>query len=133
MICWSAERRMTDYIDGRLRRSERSRLEKHLNECPSCSAQAEQLGYVRAALGELIDPTVPGHLRTSLRVQASREREAVILSHGSRWNRLWRRWKFQIDEFMRPLTIPATGGLIFSLILFAGLTFTISSSNPMVT
>lgn len=132
MICWSAERRMTDYIDGRLRKSERSRLGKHLNECPSCSAHAEQLGSVRTALRELPDPALPDNLKASLRVHASREREAVILSHGSRLNHLWRRWKFRIDEFLRPLTIPATGGLVFSLILFGGLTFTISSSNPRV-
>lgn len=132
MTCWSAERRMTDYIDGRLRKGERSRLENHLRECASCSARAEQLGSVRAALGELHDPAVPGHLKTMLRIQASREREAVILSHGSQWNRFWLKWKFRVDEFMRPLTIPATGGLVFSLILFGGLTFTISTSSPIV-
>ncbi len=132
MICWRTKSRTTDYIDGRLRKSEESGLAKHLDECPSCSTWVEQMRSVRAALNEVPTVVAPSELSMALRVEASRERQAVVASHGSRFRRLWDQWRFRIDAVMRPLTIPATGGVVSSLILFGGLGFTAAGSNQMV-
>ncbi|MGH9582619.1 MAG: hypothetical protein ACRD4O_06770, partial [Bryobacteraceae bacterium] len=71
----------------------------------------------------------PVQLASRLRVAASRERQVLLESDGSRWRAAWSRWKFRLDEFMRPLTIPATGGLLSSLVLFGALAFTLNSST----
>jgi len=74
----------------------------------------------------------PKDLRTRLLVSASRERRLVLEEDGSRLLRFVRRWKFRLNEMMRPLTIPATGGLASSLVLFSALAFTILSSTTGV-
>lgn len=132
MKCWSTNRRIVDYVDGRLRASERSRLASHLRDCASCSLRFEEIRSVRLALGSLPQTVSPPSLRTTLRVTASQERQAALEARGSRLQRIWKRWKLRLDEFMRPLTIPATGGLLSSVVLFAAFAFTIESTASVV-
>lgn len=129
MTCWSVKRRSADYVDGRLRGSDRSRVAAHLAECEVCSLEIEELAAVRSTLRDLGQPAPPARLRTELLVIASREHEAAS---SSRLGRLWNRWRFRVNEIMRPLTIPATGGLLSSFILFAALAFTISATTRVV-
>lgn len=133
MKCWSTRRRIADYVDGRLRESERSRVAAHVRDCASCSLRYEEIRSVRAALGRLPERASPARLSTALRVRASQERQATLETRGSRLQRVWRRWKLRLDEFMRPLTIPATGGLLSSVILFAAFAFTVESTASVVT
>ena len=130
MMCWSVKRRSTDYVDGRLRGSERSRVAAHLAECDACSQYIEDLASVRSTLRDLRVPVAPPPLRTELLIMASRERK---LFRDSPLARLWNRWKFRLHEMMRPLTIPATGGVLSSLVLFAALALTISTTTRAVT
>ncbi len=132
MNCWSARRRIDDYVDSRLRARDRSRVEAHCNECAGCSLRFEQSRSVRAELGKLWGPISPARLRTALRVIASQERQSTLATHGARWKGIWNRWRFRLDQFMRPLTVPATGGLLSSLILFGALAFTIGTSTQIV-
>jgi len=132
MTCWNAKRRSADYVDGRLRDSERSRLESHLDQCESCSLQIEQVRSVRMTLQRLPGVSSPAKLKTALRVHASLERQAVLSSQGSRFARIWKRWKFRFNEIMRPLTIPATGGVLSSLMLFGALALAISTTSQIV-
>jgi hypothetical protein len=133
MKCWNTRRRIADYVDGRLRASERSRVAAHLHDCASCSVRFEQIRSVRAALGSLPESVSPSRLTTALRVKASQERQATLNTRGSRLQRIWDRWKLRLDDFMRPLTIPATGGLLSSVILFAAFAFTVESTATVVT
>jgi len=68
-------------------------------------------------------------LRTSLRVIASQERKLILEADGSRLLLLWNEWKFRVDQLMRPLTIPATGGFCSALLLFGSLAFTIGNTT----
>lgn len=129
MNCWSAKRRREDFIEDRLRPNERSRVSAHLAECQSCSIEFEQARAVRSNLRRLPSPKVPSQLRTALRVKASQERFAVEHHQGSPLVRLWENWLYRLDELMRPITIPATGGLLSSLMLFGALTFTIGTTG----
>ena len=129
MNCWSSKRRREDFFDDRLRANERARVVSHLAECQSCSLEFDQARAVRSSLGRLPLPKPPSHLRLALRVKASQERVALEKHQGGRWVRLWESWLYRLDELMRPLTIPATGGLLSSLILFGALTFTIGTTT----
>lgn len=132
MTCWSVKRRSTEYVDGRLRDSERSRIQAHLAECAECEVRVNELGSVRSALGKLPVSTAPAALRTKLQIAASRERQSLLETNGSRLRRAWNNWKFRIDQMMRPLTIPATGGLLSSLLLFGALALTIQTTTTGV-
>lgn len=133
MMCWSTKRRIADYVDGRLRESEHSRVAAHLRSCPACSLRFEQIRSIRVALGSLPDRVSPARLTTALRVKASRERQLTLETRGSRLQKVLEQWKLRMDDFMRPITIPATGGLLSSLILFAAFAFTVESTARVVT
>jgi hypothetical protein len=116
--CHEAKRYSAGYIDGRLRSDERSGVAEHLTKCSSCSSYFDQVVLIRTTMGRLPHPAVPARLQTKLKVIASREQAEVLRSRGSRWNAIWERWRFSINDLMRPLALPATGGLLSSLALF---------------
>lgn len=132
MTCFFAKRLSTAYVDGKLRNSEHSRITAHLRECDTCAGHFQQLSSIRVGLQRLQMPAVPDLLKMRLKVLASRERAAVLETRGSRMAWLWNRWKFRVDEFMRPLTIPATGGVLSSIVLFATLAFGVCQTASTV-
>jgi putative zinc finger protein len=132
MTCFSAKRQSTVYVDGRLRDSERSRIAAHLSKCDRCASHFEQIASLRSAARELPEAVAPARLTTVLRVMASRERQIVHQNRGSQFRAFWSRWMFRIDNMIRPLTIPATGGLLSSFILFGALAFTIGTATQSV-
>jgi len=132
MMCSSARRRISDYLDGRLRGKEYSRVAAHRESCASCSAEFEQMRSLCSAVGSLSKIPAPASLRTDLRVIASQQRSALVQNHGSRLEGIWRRWRSRLDEFMRPITIPATGGLLSSMLLFGAFGFTIGTATQSV-
>ncbi len=87
---------------------------------------------MRSAARALPQAVAPASLTTDLRVIASRERQIARENHGSRWGAMWARWRFRLDEMIRPLTIPATGGVLSSFILFGALAFTIGTTTRNV-
>lgn len=132
MICWSIKRRTHAYVDSKLGPIERAWIERHLRICESCSAYCEQIASVRRALHRLPVRPAPARLEMQLRVLASHERQLLLESNGSPLRAAWNRWKFRMNQFMRPLTIPATGGLLSSVALFCALAFTIGSQAPVI-
>jgi hypothetical protein len=131
MNCRSAKRGH-NCVNEIVRDGELSQYEAHQLECESCELQASDLRAVRSALQRLPQALPPSDLRTRLRVTASQERRLLLEEDGSRLLRLWRRWMFRMNEMMRPFTIPATGGLASSFVLFSALAFTILSSTTGV-
>jgi hypothetical protein len=132
MTCKHIKRRSADFVDGRLRRREQSKVETHLQECDACAVWVYELRSVRSSLEELPVPVAPGSLRSKLLVLASKERQLLMETDGSRWRRVWNNWKFRARELMRPVTIPATGGVISSMLLFVALGLTIGSTTRQV-
>lgn len=132
ITCHHAIRSSTSYVDGRLRADERLGVAAHLSECEACASHFEEVGLLRTALQSLRTPVAPSRLTTALRVIASRERTSVVQTHGSRWSGVWDRWKFRFDDIMRPLAIPATGGVLSSMLLFATLVLTIGTTTRVV-
>jgi hypothetical protein len=130
--CHNAKRQSTAYVDGRLRSDERTGVAAHLTECEECTSYFEQLTVLRAALRNLSAPPIPSRVHTRLRVIASRECANVLEWKGSRIKALWERWKFHASELMRPLALPATGGLISAMILFGTLVLTMGTTSRIV-
>jgi len=96
------------------------------------SMDSNQEDMIRKELRKLPQERPPAHLKTALCVIASRERQAVLETRGSRWQRFWRGWKIRLNELMTPFTIPATGGFVSSCLLFALLAITISRTTQVV-
>jgi anti-sigma factor RsiW len=132
MTCGHIKRRSADFIDGRLRRRERSKVEAHLRECDACSVMLYELRSVRSSLVDLPAPAAPRSLRSKLLVLASKERQLLMETDGSRLRRCWNNWKFRMSQLMRPLTIPATGGIISSVLLFGALALSTNTNARQV-
>ena len=132
MNCWSTKHRGADFVDGRLRERDRVRVAAHLAECEACALALEEMRAVRSTLRNLPEAKSPAKLRAALRVAASREKKDIADYRGSRFERLWHQWRVRFDEFMRPVTLPATGGIVSSLVLFAALAFTIGTTTRVV-
>jgi hypothetical protein len=92
----------------------------------------DQEGIIERELQKLPQVRPPSQLRTALSVMGSRECQAVLDTHGSRWRRLWQAWRFRLELLLNPLTLPATGGVFSSLVLFALLSLTIAGGTPPV-
>ncbi len=129
MTCYSAKRQSTAFLDKRLRAREHARIAAHLYDCASCSAYFEQVGSLRSGLNALPGVVAPAGLKTALRVLASRERQVIEETHGARWKLTWDRWKFRLRLMLEPITIPAAGGILSSLILFGTLSLVIDTAS----
>lgn len=53
LVCQQAVELVTDYLEGRLRRRPRKRFERHLANCPNCSAYLEQIRRTIEATGHI--------------------------------------------------------------------------------
>jgi RNA polymerase sigma-70 factor (ECF subfamily) len=71
MRCWQARRHVSGYLDDELPEPERTAVEAHLAECPTCPPLYAALVGVRASLGFLRDPdsVVPDQI--AARIQAA--------------------------------------------------------------
>lgn len=94
--------------------------------------QTDREGIIERELHKLPQLRPPAQLNTALRVLASRECQAVLDTRGSRWQRIWNAWKFRLELLLNPLTLPATGGVFSSFVLFALLSLTIATSTQPV-
>lgn len=132
LTCSSAKGYFTEMLDGQLRGSNRTRVLAHLRRCGECSSEYEHMSTLKSKLRNLPHPEVPAELTAQLRVTASHERALVLRDGGSRLKALCRQWKLRIDEFMRPLALPATGGLLSTVVMFGTLVVTISTTTGAV-
>lgn len=123
MECSKLAHGLAVWMDGDATDRERREFELHLRECHVCAAGAGQYLRLRRELGALPRRTPSDHLRTSLRVLASKERARTL----SRLNfaeafAAWReRFSLTLGALMRPLAVPIAGGLLSAMILFGAL------------
>ncbi|MGI8991720.1 MAG: anti-sigma factor family protein [Bryobacteraceae bacterium] len=110
MSCENVQKSLSAFLDGEIDREERERVSFHLAGCRDCTSYSQELDSVRALMLELPVLQCPPRLQTALRVIASRERT----------RRSWRdRASLAVHNIMRPLAVPAAGGLLCAFLLFA--------------
>jgi hypothetical protein len=118
MECSSAKQRLSAYVDGAVPAEERRILKNHFSVCRECALESERYGEVRRKLRSLPKLVPPADLTTRLRVAASRVR---MESFGGASP--WRRWRDRVElalrDLMRPLALPAMGGLCSAVFLFS--------------
>jgi hypothetical protein len=121
MKCQAVDRRVSAYLDGLLSAEERRHIEAHLDGCPACALQTQQLAQLRTRLRALPARTAPPHLTTRLRVLASRERVRVATraSNGALIRHWFEHTSLIAHNLMRPLALPFAGGLVSALVLFS--------------
>jgi hypothetical protein len=118
MECGSVKERVSDYLDDAVSAEERRVLKRHLNGCRECSLESQRYSQLRLKLRSLPKRMPPADLTTRLRVVASKVRMESFSSPWSRWRD---RVELSLRNLMRPLALPAVGGLCSAVFLFSTL------------
>jgi len=111
MTCQWVRQNLTGYVDQQLRAGMVADLERHLLACGACHQEYEYLARLNSPLRDLPGLEPPPGLATEIRVQWSQQVQAS----------LWERWQVHLANLMRPVALPAAGGLLTALLLFGAL------------
>lgn len=107
-------------MDDAVSADERRLLKGHLNSCRECTLESARFSQMREKLRALPKRTPPADLTTRLRVVASRVRMESF-GGASAWSRWRDRMELALRNLMRPLALPALGGLCSAVFLFSTL------------
>jgi hypothetical protein len=124
MDCQTVQLGISAYLDSAVSPEEQREMVQHLGACRKCAGESERYRELRAALRSVPQRTAPPDLIVRLRVAASKAR--VNRFHG------WRdRFQSSLGNLMRPLALPAAGGLCSAVFLFATLVPTFRAAFAM--
>jgi len=123
--CSEIRTHFTDYLDDRCNRDQLRSIRFHLGYCRACWEELARQQEVQAALRALPRRRVTPELGLQLRVRLSQRLHTRLLRP------LWVR----VDNVLKPLLIPASGGVLTAIIFFGlimGSQFVPPSSLPDV-
>jgi Putative zinc-finger len=126
MNCSEAQRRIPGYFDGAINASDHVRLCEHLRKCATCREELEYYRLLTAQLASLEPVAAPADLAVRIRINA--------LERPSRWSgagRLWSRAILASQNIVEPLAVPATGGILTALVIFALVVGSVVMGIPM--
>jgi hypothetical protein len=129
MECWNAKSKISAYLDNAMPAEERQDLRQHLNSCRTCALESGEQLRLRKAIRTIPRVAPPADLTSRLLVSASKAR--AELCGPSRWERLYDRVSIAIENMMRPLALPAAGGLCSAIFLFSTLVPTFNPAYAM--
>jgi anti-sigma factor RsiW len=75
IVCRQAVELVTDYLEGALTPRDRARFERHLADCPHCTAYLEQMRATIRALGRIEAESLAPEMRDDLVALYRRWRE----------------------------------------------------------
>jgi hypothetical protein len=111
MNCSVAQKLMSSYIDGCVSRRQLADMNEHVNACRECGTRLATVRRTQSLVTSLGRKVAPPDLALKLRVALSQE---LANSRRSRWERLRVRWENAFNVVM----VPATAGLVTTLIIF---------------
>lgn len=125
--CKSVRSSLWDYMAGALDENLHLAIRAHLEDCRECDLHRAEVRSVRSGLKHLPQVGVSPILATRLRVIASRERSRSLLRRdlAARFEELRSRVKLTFDNMLRPLALPAAGGLLASFLCFGAIVDTL--------
>ena len=119
MDCETVQLGLSAYVDDVSSSEQRRAIAQHLYVCRRCAGESERYLNLRAGLRSLPERIPPPDLQVRIRVAASKAR--VDNARGARWNRWRDRFQLSLSNLMRPLALPAAGGLCSAVLLFSTL------------
>jgi len=121
MDCQEVRTFISAMVDGCVVDGERREAMAHMDACPDCACRLRQIAEIRRGVGQAPRASLPAGLSLRLRVIASREaarRRAIngFASQIKAWRAGFTLWA---NNLMRPLAVPAMGGLASAVVLFS--------------
>jgi hypothetical protein len=122
MNCAKVQELLPGYLDGALPDSlgpdGHVQLGRHLQDCEACRLELEryrELSWMMSSTGPAAAP--PADLGVSIRLAVADARASQRLAY--RLNRLKTRIELLLDNILEPLALPASGGVVMALLVFA--------------
>jgi hypothetical protein len=106
--CVEIRNHFSDYLDDLCEADARKSIRFHLSYCEVCREELEQWQELQADLRALPRRQVPADLALRLRVRISQQ------SHQNPLRGFW----IHLENLLKPLLIPATGGVLTAVICF---------------
>jgi hypothetical protein len=127
LSCKSVRSTLWDFAAGALDESDRLTVETHLGECRECNLHRAEVRSLHTGLKSLPQKSVSPLLGTRLRVIASRERSRQALRQdlAARIAELRARARLVFDNILRPIAVPAAGGMLASFLCFGAIVDTL--------
>ncbi|MGH9747250.1 MAG: anti-sigma factor family protein [Candidatus Acidiferrales bacterium] len=126
MNCKQAQRRLPGYLDGAIPSRDHARVREHIESCDGCRGLLEGYRRLVVSLANVEPVRPPADLATRIRVGAAKTES---LWQGVR--RVWARAAMVFEDVLEPLAVPATGGVVTALVVFALLVQNILVGVPM--
>jgi hypothetical protein len=121
MNCDKVRNLLPGYLDGALPASlgteGRARVGRHLDECDGCRLELERYRQISWMMSNAAPATPPANLGLSIRLAVAEARRSATLAH--RVHRLKIRVELLLDNILEPLALPASGGVVVALLVFA--------------
>ncbi|MBI3696000.1 MAG: zf-HC2 domain-containing protein [Acidobacteria bacterium] len=108
MTCFTARQNLAAFLDEELAAEQSDTVRSHLLVCDDCHEQYEYKARLSSPLRELPAVEPPVDLSTAIRLRLSDEQRPSF----------WERWQVHLANLMRPVALPAAGGVLTALILF---------------
>ena len=113
MNCRQSERKLPGYLDGGISPREHASVREHLTTCQSCQLQLERYRRLAACLANVHAEMPPADLAMRIRIRASQH-----VTPAARLRKAWSTASLNFEHFLKPLAVPATGGILTALIVF---------------
>jgi anti-sigma factor RsiW len=121
MTCGRVVRLLPGYLDGALPESlgaeEHAGIGSHLETCPSCRRELERYRRIQRMMSVTARPAPPPELGVRIRAAVSNAR--AFEGVGGRLRRAKDRLEVVLENIFEPLALPATGGIVVALFVFA--------------
>lgn len=117
MKCNTVHTKLAAYLDdavtGAVHVQERVQIREHLDACAPCRAELERFRKLAVLLSRHARTAPPVDLAVRIKVAAAQSKASQDWS-----SRVRDRAEILLDNVLRPLTVPATGGVFSALLVF---------------
>ena len=121
MKCTTVRTKLAGYLDdaigGTTSAAERVQIGEHLNGCTVCRAELERFRKLSVLLSRVPKNVPPSDLAVRIKVAAAQAQHSQ--DWPSRLRKVRDRAEILLDHVLRPLTVPATGGVFSAVVVFA--------------
>ena len=120
--CSSVRHLMSPFIDSMVTADEAERLESHVAACAPCQRQLQSFISMRSLVARIDVPPMPEDMVLETRVRLSHARNTNFLV----------RLENRLNNFLRPMIVPALLGAALTMLLFGFLLGSLTSQSTVL-